>query len=313
MNSSRLVAYAYSWLGLSYDLHGCGRLLPPLRDIPFGPKQSSCLSVYCPARSLPRLFPCRPAGMLAACPLTSQPIRLPARSPACRPTELWSFNQLCAGLPPCAVPTHTLRIPVLTPLSNPCSQIPFLDLCAAKIRVAELAMERGVSSLAVQRDHRVQEGTAGNRTVQLERGMRKTVKAIRAALLAYTVWNETAGRSTPALSEEDVLSNNLPWYADPGGSNSLDHVKLKLFKLQSELDRTEEELQFLHTDAVKVLLYFGKQIGLLQSWFMENYPEVGNGPLPGRVLLMYDLLQKVKRLQSGAYKLFIKNKLVLPK
>lgn len=184
-----------------------------------------------------------------------------------------------------------------------------------EIKSAQLTVEREVSILATLEAHRGQEGRTGKRTDPLNTRIRKTQVKIMWFIDVLRVWYETAGVDMPTISDKAAFANQLPWYTGPNGSGgssySLDYVKLKLHKLQSERRRCEEELQYLPTDAVKVLLYFGRQIALLQSWFMESSPSL-ELPLSGRVLLMYELMRKVQRLQSDAHKVFLKIGLVLP-
>lgn len=195
------------------------------------------------------------------------------------------------------------------------SQANLARLCAVEIKVGQLAVEREVSVLATLVAHRRQEGSSGNRTKPLKARIRKTEINVMYLIELLRVWHEAAGIEMPAISQKDAFSNQLPWYVGQGGSGgsspSLDYVRLKLHKLQHEKRRCEEELRYLPTDAVKVLLYFGRQIALLQSFLMESSPSL-ELPLSGRMVLMYELLQKVQRLQSNAYEVFVKIKLVVP-
>lgn len=195
-------------------------------------------------------------------------------------------------------------------------QVNLSRLHRVEIRTAQLAVERDVSLLATRLEHRDQESRSGNRTEGDTAAINKTYKKIQGSLQTLQIWTETAGIPWLPISKDDVYKNRLPWYADPSGStggagSSIEHLKLKLHKLQSERRRSEEELRYLPTDAVKVLLYFGRQIALLQSWLIESCPCVGEVPLSGRVVLMYEKLQKVQRLQANAFKVFVNLGLVV--
>lgn len=194
------------------------------------------------------------------------------------------------------------------------SQEHLARLCSVEIKVAQLTVEREVSVLATLVAHRVQEGGSGNRTKPLKTRIRKTRIKVLWFIQVWRLWNETAGIHMPEITEKDAFGNQLPWYVGPSGtggsSHTLDYVKLKLHKLQNERKRCEEELMYLPSDAVRVLLYFGRQIALLQSWFMESGVSL-QLPLSGRVVLMYELLRKVQRLQADAYQVFLKIGLVL--
>lgn len=165
-----------------------------------------------------------------------------------------------------------------------------------------------MSLLATRLEHRDQESRSGNRTEGDTAAITKTFKKIQGSLQTLQIWTETAGIPWVPIAKDDVFKNRLPWYADPSGRSAgsgEEHLKLKLHKLRSERFRSEEDLLYLPTDAVKVLLYFGRQIRLLQSWLMESCPRLGEVPLSGRVVLMYQKLQKVERLQADAFKVFV--------
>lgn len=170
-----------------------------------------------------------------------------------------------------------------------------------------------MSLLATRVEHRFQERQSGNRTEGEQAAIIKTHKKIQGSLQTLQFWTEAAGFPWHPITQDDLLRNRLPWYLDPtgAGSNRQDHVKLKLHKLQSEKCRSKEELLYLPTDAVKVLLYYGRQVALLQAWLMESCPDLGDGPLPGMVVLMYERMQKVQRLQLNAYNVFVNLGLVL--
>lgn len=155
-----------------------------------------------------------------------------------------------------------------------------------------------------------QEGPASREREVLNKRVKDRMKKIRDLLVTLAGWNEQAGIPDTGLTLDTVLSNVLPWHT--GGQYkdcSLDFLRLKLFKMESEAKRCEEELLYLPSDAVKALLYFGKQIRLLQDWLMkEHTPSTAPS---GKVILMYERMQKVKRLSDDAFARFVKCKLLL--
>lgn len=182
-------------------------------------------------------------------------------------------------------------------------QTHLLRLCDVEIHTARLSVEGLVSLLVLLMDYRLQERRSNRRTDELHRQMASCKVKIRASLTSIVSWHESAGYPEPVLSEMDVFNNVLPWQTS-GIDIGKGQLQLKLYKMESELERCEEELDMLPGDAVKVLLYYGFQIRLLQEWLVTEHPHPAQASASGKVQLMFEKLQKIERQHAEALKVF---------
>lgn len=116
-------------------------------------------------------------------------------------------------------------------------------------------------------------------------------------------WSDSAGLPEPRLSEEEIFNNQLPWQTS-GIDISKEQLQLKLFRMESEVKRCEEEMAMLPSDAVNVLVYYGTQVRLLQEWLVKEHPYPALVPASGEVQLMFEKLQLVERLHAKSLKVF---------
>lgn len=181
-------------------------------------------------------------------------------------------------------------------------------LCDAEISTCQLSIEKEVSMVVTLEDSHSQEGAATRQSQALGRRIADRRKKIRELLVDLASWNEQANKPSVELSEDDVIRNKLPWYIGGEYKNcSFEFLQLKLYKMESESKRCEEELAYLPSDAVKVMLYFAKQISLLQAWIMKEHRLLS--PPSGKVILMYFRMRKVERLYDDAFAQFVKSEL----
>lgn len=182
-------------------------------------------------------------------------------------------------------------------------------LCAVEISSAQMSIEGQVSMLVTFTAHRKHESTTNRRTDALQRYMTSCKNKIRFSLTMLVCWTESAGLPELTLSEEEIFNNQLPWQIS-GIDLSLEQRQLKLFRMECELKRCEEELLMLPSDAVCVLVYYSTQARLLQEWLVKEHPQPDVFPASGEVQLMFEKLMYVERLHAKALQVFKDCKLV---
>ena len=127
----------------------------------------------------------------------------------------------------------------------------------AELEATQLLIEREVGQLALQRDERVRQGTAGRSTQTLLNRMNVRRRKIRQLLSVWEAWQAfmlPVGADVQSVEAENVYAGIHPWEpATMAGAVTKDMLHLAMYKAQSELKRTEEELVFLGVDA-RILL-----------------------------------------------------------
>jgi hypothetical protein len=102
------------------------------------------------------------------------------------------------------------------------------------------------------------------------------------------------GEAAPAYEEEDVYDNVLPWQPAQSAARSSEELRLRYHRVRQELKRCEEELTYLAGDAVRVIAYYVRQLGLIEQWILQQ-PEAHADIVPtaihGRIHIMH-LAQK---------------------
>lgn len=182
-------------------------------------------------------------------------------------------------------------------------------MCSVELMTHQLSVEKELSMYVTLLDCKKQEGVSTKESESLDKRIKERVKKIREAMILVECWNADAGNPDLGLNEADVLNNILPWHIGGVYKNcSLEFLRLKLYKMESETKRCVEELGYLPSDAVKVLLYFGRQIKLLQAWLMSEHA-LGSAP-SGKVILMFEKMRKVERLYDDAFEQFVKCDLI---
>lgn len=168
-------------------------------------------------------------------------------------------------------------------------------------------VEREVAQLAALSEQRTQEGAAGKNTRSLAKRMTSSRKKIKDLMSTWQAVHAlgVAGAELPQFDESNIFANNLPWQASLNMQHpNQQQLQLQLYKLESELKRCHEELRYLPTDAMRVLAYYQNQIRQMQQWLLLH--DADQYAQTGRVMLMYDQLQRMERVKAAAITTFEK-------
>lgn len=162
-----------------------------------------------------------------------------------------------------------------------------------------------MASLAGKRE---EEGKAGKSTRQLTYRMTALRKKIRDLMSAWTALHLLGSPNAmlPTFDEGDVLANILPWQPTSSSRNgvvSREQLELQLYQVECEMLRCCEELEFLPHDAWRCLLFYQRQIGLIQRWLLQHKLERSN---MGRLMLMHNALMRLERVKQHAVDVFVK-------
>jgi hypothetical protein len=131
---------------------------------------------------------------------------------------------------------------------------------------------------------------------------------------AWFVFHQDPSVRPPKWEEADIFNNVLPWTeASTAAGITADHLRFKLYCIQQELLRTEEELQYLPQDGLNCLAYFQHQQELLHNAFVQCQAHLGAATtawerayLTGRRHALSSLQQRVGRLYHAAWASFVK-------
>lgn len=124
----------------------------------------------------------------------------------------------------------------------------------------------------------------------------------------------------PRWEEADVFSNVLPWTeASAAQGITADHLCFKLYCVQQELLRMEEELEFLPQDALNSLAYFQRQQQLLSIAQQHCQARLAVAAAPweqqyfsGRLHVLSSWQVRIGRLHLAAWKSFVTVGWVVP-
>ena len=155
------------------------------------------------------------------------------------------------------------------------------------------------------------------------RRIRYRVRLIRQLMSEWEAWftfQQDASVRPPRWEEADVFSNVLPWTeASAAQGVTADHLRFKLYCVQQELLRTEEELEYLPQDALNSLAYFQHQQQLLSSALQRCQARVAVAATPweqqyfsGRVHILSSWHVRIGFLYLAAWKAFAKVGWVAP-
>lgn len=124
----------------------------------------------------------------------------------------------------------------------------------------------------------------------------------------------------PLWEDADVFSNLLPWTEASGVDGiTADHLRFKLYTIQQELLRCQEELHFLPQDALNSLAYFQHQQSLLHSAHATCEAQLSTATaawhvqqLRGRLHILSSWQRHVESLHCAALQAFAKAGWVAP-
>ncbi len=129
---------------------------------------------------------------------------------------------------------------------------------------------------------------------------------------AWLTFQQDPPVQPPKWEEADLFNNVLPWTkASTAQGITTEHLRFKLFCIQEELLRTEEELEYLPQDALNSLAYFQCQQDLLNV--AQERCEVLLGAaaraqkyLEGRLHVLSSRQRHVGHLHHAAWVAFVK-------
>jgi hypothetical protein len=172
----------------------------------------------------------------------------------------------------------------------------------------QLLVEREVNAMVSLSGQREQEGKAGKSTRQLTYRLTATRKKIHDLMSAWMALHTLGkpGAAPPIYEEEDVLANILPWQPTSGRSGMVtqQQLELRLYQVECELMRCTEELEFLPHDAVRCLLFYQRQIAMMQAWLLRHGAQI-DGWNMGKLMLMHNTLLRLERVKSHAVSVFV--------
>ena len=116
----------------------------------------------------------------------------------------------------------------------------------------------------------------------------------------------------PRWEEADIFNNVLPWTeASVAQGITADHLRFKLYCIQQELLRTEEELEYLPQDALNSLAYFQQQQQLLSNAQQQSQARLAAATasweqqyFAGRVHILSSWQVRIGGLHRAAWKAF---------
>lgn len=141
------------------------------------------------------------------------------------------------------------------------------------------------------------------------------MRLIRQLLSEWEAWytfQRDQSVQPPKWEEADVFNNVLPWTeASAAQGITADHLRFKLYGIQQELLRTEEELEYLPQDGLNSLAYFQRQQELLHAAQQHCRAQAGAAPtawekqyLSGRLHILSSCQRHVGRLHRAAWASF---------
>ena len=142
-----------------------------------------------------------------------------------------------------------------------------------------MSIEREVGTLVLMREERMTKSSWGRSTASLVQRMNFRRRKIRQLLSQWEAWHmfmQPDDYEVTPYEEENVWAGTLPWQP----TNLVENVikaalELAMYKVQSEMARTREELQFLRHDVRVLLAYYQRQ----QLSLMSTVLELGAGGL----------------------------------
>ena len=137
---------------------------------------------------------------------------------------------------------------------------------------------------------------------------------------AWYTFSQDPSVRPPKWEEADIFSNVLPWTeASMSQGITADHLRFKLYCIQQELLRTEEELEYLPQDPINSLAYFQHQLELLHAAQEQCNAQLSSAStaweqqyLKGRLHILSSWQRHVSRLHHAAWVSFIEKGWVAP-
>jgi hypothetical protein len=177
------------------------------------------------------------------------------------------------------------------------------------LRNTEVRVERHVGFLAALQEDRTAESHSGQSSSLIRGRIHYRVKSIRELMAVWESWHrfgQPAGYEPPEWDEADVYSNVLPWTAASAAQGMTEqHLRYKVYCAAQELQRCEEELEYLPQDAVNTLEYFAWQQQQLAG-ALGALGATATGMAAGQAHMLRAWQARIAHMQQQAVAAFMK-------